>query len=83
MPETRTLREVEEDLWSAQIERDDWEGRIQELEDERIRVEDAEAETAECDECAGTGEVDVEWDTDVDGEPNYTCPVCHGTGERS
>jgi Zn finger protein HypA/HybF involved in hydrogenase expression len=76
----RTLTEVEHDIWQAEMDIDDARGRRQELEDERVRVEDYEAEQRECLTCEGTGWIDHPEDADPD-EWNCDCPDCGGSGE--
>lgn len=76
----RTLTEVQRDIWRVQFDIEDARGRLQELEDEQVRVEDYEAEQHECLTCEGTGS--IECPDDVDPEAwDYECPDCGGSGE--
>lgn len=76
----RTITEVQEDIWQAQLDIDDAQGRLQELEDELVRIEDYEAEQSECPTCEGTGWIDHPEDVDPE-EWDYDCPDCGGSGE--
>lgn len=76
----RTIAEVQEDIWQAQIDLDDAKARIQELEDERIEIEDREAAECECLNCEGTGHIECPDDEDPE-EWDYDCPDCDGSGE--
>lgn len=70
----RSVADVEQDIWEAEMDIESAKDRLQDLEDERVRVEDREAEEHECKLCEGTGSSEEE-------ELDYTCPDCGGSGE--
>lgn len=80
LPLAGTLAEVEHDIQDAEMDIEDARGRLQELEDERVRVEDYEAEQRECLTCEGTGWIGCPDDVDPE-EWDYDCPDCGGSGE--
>jgi DnaJ-class molecular chaperone len=78
----RTIAEVEQDIWQTEMDLEDARGHLQELEDERTRVEDHEAEERECPRCEGEGWIDHPEDVEPE-EWDYDCPDCGGSGEAA
>ena len=76
----RTLTEVNHDIFQSEIDEEILRARVQELEDERVRIEDHEAEQRECLNCEGTGWIDCPEDEDPE-EWLYDCPECDGSGK--
>jgi Zn finger protein HypA/HybF involved in hydrogenase expression len=77
----RRLDEVEHDIQNTKMDIEDAEGRLAEFEDERIQIEDYEAEQSECPFCEGSGWIACPYDIDPE-EWDYNCPDCGGSGEK-